>query len=301
MKVLNLVTTPRPFFNQQCDILRENGIEITTLQVPGRETQDQSRSLLDFVRFYPHVLDECDSSYDIVHANFGLTAPFALLQPHRPVVLTLWGTDLMGKYGQISRVSANFCDEVILPSSVMSEGLGVDHKIVPFGVDKSKFKPINKYQARKEIGWENEENILLFPYTPSREVKNYKLAEDIVASLSNDATIKQISDVSYNKMPLYMNASDAILITSKRESGPMVVKEAALCNVPVVSTDVGFTKDVLCDVSNSTVSDDKQKLVESLDFILSSNASSDGREILVDEVSVEKMGDRLINIYKSLM
>jgi hypothetical protein len=43
--------------------------------------------------FYLQVIKTFLNSYDLVHANFGLTAPYALVQPHRPLVLTLWRSD----------------------------------------------------------------------------------------------------------------------------------------------------------------------------------------------------------------
>ena len=91
MRVLNLVTTPRPFFNQQVEVLEERGVETNTVAVPGRESTSGVRNPLDYARYYPKVLRESLGEYDLVHANYGLTAPFALAQPKRPVVLSLWG------------------------------------------------------------------------------------------------------------------------------------------------------------------------------------------------------------------
>jgi glycosyltransferase involved in cell wall biosynthesis len=44
-------------------------------------------------------------------------------------------------------------------------------------------------------------------------------------------------------VPVWLNASDALLLTSAHEGSPTVVKEALACNLPVVSVDVGDVAD----------------------------------------------------------
>jgi len=51
---------------------------------------------MDYLRFVPMVWRASFGAYDLVHANYGLTAPAAVLQPNLPVVLscgelTSWG------------------------------------------------------------------------------------------------------------------------------------------------------------------------------------------------------------------
>jgi len=301
MKVLYLVTKPRPFFTNQIRMLEEKGVETTVLEVPGRESQRDSRSVTDYLRFYPTVLRESIQEFDLVHANYGLTGPFALAQPRRPVVLSLWGTDLLGKYGAVSRWCARFSDAVILPSSVMSQRLKPEHTVIPFGVDSAVFRPMDRTTARNQIGWSETANIVLFPYAKNREVKNFPKAQRVVESADIDIELKQMSDVRHEKMPLYMNASDVLLLTSGRESGPMVVKEAVLCNLPVVSTDVGFVGEVLSDVSNSYVCDSESEMADRLDEILKKGARSEGRERLIDEIGLERMGERLFRVYERVL
>jgi len=295
MNVLNLVTTPRPFFQQQCDILEKNEVSVTTISIPGRETQADNRSVTDYLRYYPTVVRNSLDGFDVIHANYGLTAPFAIAQPSRPIVLTLWGSDLMGKYKTVVNRCTKYFEKVILPSPAMAADLKTSYTLLPFGVDIDLFRPVEKEIARDKLGWENNEVVILFPYNSSRSVKRFELAKQIVDTVG-DARLHVLSGVPYGQVPLYMNASDAVLITSERESGPMVAKEAALCNVPVVSTDVGFVPDVLADVKNSYVCGSKQELVDRLEYVLDSRLRSDGRKH-----AEEWMGDRLVNVYESVL
>ncbi len=304
MNVLQLITSTRSFFEQQVATLDDRGIDCTVLSVPGEYHPDSPRSAGDYLRFYPRILREIRSGdYDLVHANYGLVAPLALAQPTRPVVLTLWGTDLMSGRGWLramSRYGARLSDAVVLPSPVMSSALDCDHTVIPFGVDTDQFRPIPRHRARDHLGWETDDPVVLFPYDSDRPEKNYPLARSVVDEASVDAELRTVTGVPHEEMPHYMNASDALLLTSTRESGPMAVKEAAACNLPVVSTDVGFVSDVLDDVANSAVCDREIELVAALEYVLENGSRSNGRSA-VDELSLDAMGDQLVALYDGVL
>lgn len=300
MKVLQLVTTPRPFFDDQVQALEDAGIACTTLTVPGEPGE---RTPADYLRFIRHVRAEATDGYDIVHANYGLTAPAAFAQPVRPVVVTLWGSDLMGGsrlLTEMSRLAARRADAAVVPARTLSRYLDCPHYHVPFGVDTDLFRPIPRSIARKRVGWEADRNVVLFPYDPNRGVKDFPRAERVVARLQTDATLRTIGGIPHEQMPEYMNASDVVLVTSRRESGPMVIKEAAACNVPVVTTNVGFAQSVLDPVSNSAVCETDGELSEALEAVLASSRRSDGRRSAID-LDPDRVGTRLRNIYESLL
>ncbi|WP_049904607.1 glycosyltransferase [Natrialba asiatica] len=306
MKVLQVVTTPRPFFDQQVSVLEDRGVDCTVVGVPGEHRGDSGRTPLDYARFYPRILAELRSDdYDLVHANYGLVAPFALAQPTRPVVLTLWGTDLMADrewLRAISRFGARHASAAVVPSPVMARELETDHELIPFGVDTELFRPIPRERARERVGWQTdgERKIALFPYDRSRSVKDFSRAKRLVERADAEIELRTVSGVDHTEIPYYMNASDVLLVTSKRESGPMVVKEAAACNLPIVSTDVGFVSDTIEHLSNCVVSDDDEELAAGLAATLEDGSPSDGRE-RIDGLSLDAMGNRLVTLYEGLL
>ncbi|MFD1563879.1 glycosyltransferase [Haloarchaeobius amylolyticus] len=304
MKVLQLVTSSRPFFEQQVSALEERGVDCTVLEVPGEHSGDSGRTPTDYARYYATVLSAVrSSSYDLVHANYGLVAPFALAQPTRPVVLTLWGTDLMSDRTWLrscSRYGARRADAAIVPSRVMSRDLETDHELIPFGVDTDLFRPLPRADAREYLGWETDRPIALFPYDRTRSVKDYPRARRLVEQTEVDLELRTVSGVDHEEMPYYMNASDVLLVTSKRESGPMVVKEAAACNLPVVSTDVGFVRETIRGLTNCTVSDNDGALLGGLERAIEDGGRSDGRES-IDGLSVDSLGERLYGLYRRVL
>lgn len=311
LRVLNLVTNEdAQFFRAQVEELRRRGVETTTLSVPGENHSQSvdagtegSRSVWDYARFYPSVLAHSLDGYDLVHANYGLTAPMAIAQPRLPVVLSLWGSDLMGRYGPVTRRLAPMCDAVVVMSEGMAEAYGGDCRVIPHGVDLDAFRPMERDRARQTVGWPTDERTVLFPYPPKRDVKNYPRARAIVDRvadrLDRPVSLRTATDIPHERMPYYLNAADALILTSHREGSPNTVKEALACNLPVVSTAVGDVEQRLGPVEPSAVSEDDDELVAGLADILRAGERSDGREHAA-ELGIERMGTRLISVYESV-
>lgn len=301
LRVLQLTTSRRSFFDQQVAALEDVGVDCESVSVPTRGNCQRGRGRREYLAFYLRTLGRGLEAFDLVHVNYGLVGPLGLAQPTRPVVLTLWGSDLMGPawLTRSSRLSARFSDAVIVPTRAMSRALDCPHEVIPFGVDTELFRPIPREAARARVGWDLDERVVLFPYPPARTVKNYPLAERVVSRVP-DATLRTVSGVPHEEMPYYLNASDALLVTSERESGPMVVKEAAACNVPVVSRDVGFAGDVLAGVTNSAIADTETELAATLEELLDAGTRSNGREA-VSCLDHEEMAGRLAAVYRSVL
>jgi glycosyltransferase involved in cell wall biosynthesis len=309
MQVLNLVTNPdAPFYEQQVGALTRQGISETTLSVAGNRavTDDDSgsRSPLAYAGFYLRVLRRSLEPYDVVHANYGLTAPMALAQPHRPVVLTLWGSDLLGEPAPLSKWCARRADAVIVMSEEMADVLETECHVIPHGIDLSLFRPMPRREARAAVGWRADARHVLFPYAAKREMKDYPRAERVVERvrdrLDDDIVLQTLHDVPHDRMPLYMNAADALLLTSKSEGSPNSVKEAMACNLPVVATDVGDVRERLSDVDPAHVCRTDQQLVDGLTDVLERGVPSDGREA-IESLGVDRIGERIRAVYESVL
>jgi len=300
MRTLQLVTTPGPFFNEQVRVLEQHGVSCTVLDVPQRG--DSDRTVLEYAAYYPQVLGTAVAKeFDIIHANYGLTAPMALGQPTRPVILSLWGSDVHGTFGPLSRFCAKFADEVVVMSAEMAEAVGGEPAVIPHGVDLERFQPRSRDEALAEVGWSADSMHVLFPWGEDRVVKDYPRARRVVEAareqLTEQVELHAVSGVPHERMPAYMNAADVLLMTSKWEGSPNAVREALACNLPVVVTDVGDVSEHVCDLPVSSVCTSDRELVDGLVFALESGRPSDHRKAVRD-LSLEQTAADLLDVYE---
>lgn len=310
LQVLQLTTSEEIFFAQQIETLEEKGVSCTVLEVPRADQIDGdmggTRGITEYLQFVPKVRRQLRSGkYDLIHANYGLTAPYAITQFRLPVVLTLWGSDVIGFDGLVTKACAWRADAVTVRSKEMRELLGrEDAYIVPSGVDLDRFRPIDRTEARERVGWDGEGTHVLFPYSPEYERKNYPLAKRVVeqveSTLSESITLQTISGIPHEEVVYYINAADALLLTSNHEGSPNTVKEAMACNVPVISTDVGDVQERLMNVTPSGVGTTEKELANHLQRVLQTGNRSNGRTIVRD-VSWDQIGDQLLEIYLKVL
>ena len=178
-------------------------------------------------------------------------------------------------------------------------------KIIPMGVNRNIFFPIDKSKARKSLGWSDEERIVLFYAGGDPVIKRYDFAKAVVKEagrLCGKIRMENLEGgVSYDKMPLYINAADCYLLTSVNEGSPCMVKEAICCGVPVVSVDVGdvairFKKIKGTRVINNSIDDLAQAICD-----VFSGENKFYSAAAAEEIDEEKLLDEVIEIYKDVV
>jgi glycosyltransferase involved in cell wall biosynthesis len=188
------------------------------------------------------------STYDVVHAHFGLSAYPALPVPARAHVLTLHGNDVFDPRSRaLTRLAARRMDAVLAVSERLAQAFGEsDVRVLPCGVNTDRFHPIERAQARLELGLPVEVPLLLFPHDPARAPKRH----DRAAALARASRTKLLTagDVPPERMPLLINAANAVLVPSEVEGFGLAVLEALACDVPVLATPVGGHAETLRDV-----------------------------------------------------
>lgn len=297
-----------PFIVRQVEFLRKAGVDVEVFPFRG------ARNPLNYLKAWYGVRKKLRSgSYDVIHAQWGQSAPTAL--PTRlPLVVTFRGGEGEGIVGNdgsytlsgqvlraVSAFVARRADELVVVSAHMRSYLPARTiHVIPSGLDFSKLPLVPKDDARRELGLPASKRLVLFVGNPAESRKRYELAREVVSRLdkSLDAELVVAWKVPHERVPVFMSACDALLFVSMYEGSPNVVKEALACNLPVVSVEVGDVAERLAPVVGCRLctSDDPDHLAQTLGEVLRAGTRIDGRSS-VRELDENLLAQRTIQVY----
>ena len=232
---------------------------------------------------------QTDFDFDLIDAHYVYPDGFAaVLLGHllrKPVVVSARGSDinLYSEFPLIRRLlrfTLRRATKVIAVSTALKQAitrLGIPEdkvSVLPNGVDRQKFYPIDKQEARKKVGLSEKTVILsvgslepekgfdmlikafalLVKECPERDLHlvlvgegNYrKKLERLTNSLSVSGLVQLVGDVSHHELVHWYNAADLFCLASSREGWPNVILESLACGTPVVAASVGGIPEIIC-------------------------------------------------------
>jgi glycosyltransferase involved in cell wall biosynthesis len=107
-----------------------------------------------------------------------------------------------------------------------------------------RFTALDRKEARRRLGLDPERPYLLFPADPARPIKRHDRAVALSDRVEG-AVLLAMRGVPPEDAPLWVNASNAVLVTSEHEGFGLATLEALACDVPVLATPVGISPLVL--------------------------------------------------------
>ena len=291
-----------PIIKSQGDSLVLENVEVDYFLIKGKGMMGylkQIKPLKKYIR---------NNTPDVVHAHYSLSAFVASLSGARPLVVSLMGSDVKASslYKMVIRLFASLFGwrEIVVKSRDMYEDLKIKQaKIIPNGVNMDLFKLLDKNECRQSLGWDSKKINILFPANPSRIEKDFSLAKDAVGLLNVDLAMHVFEHVDHKMTPLHFNAADVVLLTSKWEGSPNVIKEAMACGCPIVSVDVGDVRERTEDVEGCYVANSRnpEDLADLLKKALAFDKKTNGREkIIADGLDNKFVAARLMDIYKKI-
>jgi teichuronic acid biosynthesis glycosyltransferase TuaC len=224
----------------QVDEMRRRGVEVDLFEFArGRnEYAPATRRLRSLLR---------RERFDLVHAHYGLAGWVARLAGARPLLVTFHGTDV--RHHLVGHLSRRLAWRVDLVAGVSRSLFGDEDgrpglppvpgsAVLPCGPDLRRFEPRPRTEARRALGLDPDGRFLFFPANPARPEKRHDRAAELAAA--SEADLLTGGSIEPEQMPLWINAANAVLVTSDYEGFGMAAIEALACEVPVLSTPVGI-------------------------------------------------------------
>jgi teichuronic acid biosynthesis glycosyltransferase TuaC len=302
---------PSPFIAAQEESLRRAGVEVLSFYITGKHFLKYPRSTRRFREFVQ------TSKAHLVHSHFVYNAAVALCQLRVPTVVSFLGGDVFvsqivskgapmrafATYA-LTQLVATLSTQVIVKSDLMRDRIWRKSHVhvVPNGVDLCRFRPMPRDEARRALGLDPEATYILFPSNAERPEKDYALAAasfDVAKQRVPDGRLILLDGIPHQNVPLYLNAVDALLFTSKSEGSPNVIKEALACNLPIVSVDVADVDATIGDARNCCVIHSRSAVAigEKLADIVLRHERSNGAE-RAKALDSDLVAQRLLQIYR---
>jgi glycosyltransferase involved in cell wall biosynthesis len=187
--------------------------------------------------------------YDVIHSHFGLSAWVALAARGQVRAVTFHGTDLNHpRSRRISLAALRFTD---LPAAASADLAALippgqaktPVQVLPCGISLGRFTPLDREQARSNLGIDPGERVILLPSDPTRPEKRADRAIELAEATG--ARLLTLGGIEPDRVPLFINAADVVAIPSEREGFGLALLEALACKRPVLSTPTGIAGEAL--------------------------------------------------------
>ena len=301
-----------PFVEEQARALQKQGCEVVFYGVQGK-------GLLGYLRALPALRRMIRAERpDLVHAHYGLSGLLANLQRIVPVVTTYHGSDInvpsVLRFSEIAmRLSA--WNIFVSKRNIAIAKPTNKYTLLPCGVNLPLSWSEMQTQQVEQLTlnqWVQEKlnagvKYMLFAGAFDNAVKDAALAKAAINELAIEGVKVELIELKgYNRdqVNALMYNCDALLMTSKTEGSPQVIKEAMACGCPIVSVDVGDVAERVSGVEGCYIvpTREPKDIAEALRKAIAFEGKTNGRErILEMGLSNEQVAKRLIAIYQSLV
>ncbi len=304
-----------PFIEEQIAALQEIGVQVVRYAVTGK-------GILGYLRELPALKHMIHTEQpDVVHAHFGLCGLLANLQRRVPVVTTYHGSDInvpkILRYSKITMRSSAWNIfvsqrnvDIAFRLSPLAFRLKKRSTLIPCGINLTDDQLLSRSEARKILGISENEIIILFAGAFNNAVKDAPLARQTVelasslSPLASRLVLQELRGFSRTEVNCWMCAANALLMTSKTEGSPQVVKEAMACGCPIVSVDVGDVAERTEGVEGCYVvpTREPQDIANALSKAINFQGKTNGRERIIEMgLTNSQVAERLIAIYRDIL
>jgi L-malate glycosyltransferase len=245
---------------------------------------------------------------NVIHVHFGLTfLPLLFLYPYLKVkqikiITTFHGSDILGKSRLCKLVSwfaVRCSDAVIAVSRDIAKKINQNQRVehIPCGVT-AEFSKLASKKPREA------EDVVVFPSSPSRAEKDYPRFLAVVSEaekvLQKKLKVQVLENKTRAEVVSIFKQSRCLVLTSKYEGSPQVIKEAIVCDLPIVSTTVGDVPWLLEGQHNAKLGKSNDDLVKGICEIFG-QTEQPYCDTLKESVSNTIVCDKIITTYNALL
>ena len=301
------------------------------------------------------------ASYDVIHSHYWLSGRLGVLFSEH------WGVPLVSMFHtlaqlknrvaesaaereqevrfDIERRTMSGSDCVIAATDIDRQqilrhyGALAPIQVIPGGVDLDVFSPRGQAAARRELGWDARQKVLLFvgriqrlkglevllrafarlgdldarvvivggqPGT-AHESREIARLQHLTLKLGIDGRTSFVGAVPHSQLPLYYSAADVTVMPSSYESFGLVAVESLACGTPVIATRVGGLTSIVRDGETGVLVPwrDAELFAERLRGVLEDDAlrrhmAAKARESVV-QYGWDRIADAHLRLYGDVM
>lgn len=311
MKILILASYNKnryaPFIVEQAEALTKQGCQIEWFGVQGK-------GLVGYLRNLPRLRKYIKSfNPDVIHAHYGLSCLLANIATRSVLVVSTYhGSDInLPKVRKFSKIAMRLSAWNIFVSkrnmALASAEEGKKCSLIPCGVALSDDQLQSQEEARRTLGWGASEKKVLFAGAFDNTVKDPELAKQAIEELKSkvaDVELIELKGYTRGQVNTLMCAADSLLMTSKTEGSPQVVKEAMACGCPIVSVDVGDVAERIDGIDGCYVVSTREPkdIAAALKEALAFDGRTNGRQRIEElQLTNEQVAKRIVRIYESII
>jgi len=290
--------------------LQEYGFDIKlmyTPHIPIKKLKNPSFAIFSSLKAIA-----CGEKFDVVHA-FNIPSAFAMKYTKaKKKVLSVHGmyseqveslySDTTTKAASLAETKAlKWADKLTTDSKIVrdsyKEKLGIDFEFLYAPLDTKKFDNLPDVSKK--------ENQVVYIGRDS-----YEKGTDILRKIEDKINGKVVycTDLEWKDAMLELKASSLLVVPSRMESIPQVIKEAFFLKIPVIATKVGGIPELIEHQKNGILvnSDDSEQLLNAINELLGNKEKSKeiakaGNDFVIKNLTWEVLLPKYVKFYKDLV
>ncbi|MCH7647266.1 MAG: glycosyltransferase family 4 protein [Thaumarchaeota archaeon] len=290
--------------------LLEYGYDIKLMHVPHLPVKKLKNPSFAFFSSIKAIL--CNEKYDIVHA-FNVPSAFAMRYTKaKKKVLSIHGiyseqvdslhSDTTAKAAGIAEKKVlKWADKLTTDSKtvrdIYKEKLGVDFEFLYAPLDITKFNDLPDVSKK--------ENQVVYIGRDSYE-KGTDILRDIESKINGN--VVYCTNLEWKEAMTELKASSILVVPSRMESIPQVIKEAFFLHIPIVATNVGGIPELIENNVNGLLvtSENSEELLNKINELLtnkemSKRLSDAGYDFVMKNLTWEILLPKYIQFYEDLL